>query len=271
MAGEQLSPHTGHLTTNVTEVITSTHNSGVAAAAKLHKTRERARSGKSLLEGAHLLDAALSQKLTVGPIFALPDDRQTADLCNEYELPLTLVTRPVLGRIAATVHPKGPIAVFEIPPFEELTTRETLVLAGVADPGNAGALIRSAAAFGFQVAIALNGVDIWSPRVLRAGVGAHFLVRLADLGDDPVSELTKAGLSPQVTVSAGGSWPPPRSQRPAAIIVGNEAHGVDPQITAVAVQSVTIPLAPGVESLNASVAGSLVMYELAWRRSEDSR
>ncbi len=218
-------------------------NPRVVAAADLRRTRIRRRRGATLLEGPHLLEAAVAADVSVSAIFALVDDERSRDLAATIGAEWIPVTAVVLGRLAPTEHPRGPVAVMEIPATRP-PSRDALALA-VRDPGNAGTLIRTAAAFGLDVVVVDGAVDPWSPKVLRAAAGATLPRGGCDLDD------LQGRLDPR------RRW---------AILVGDEAHGLPPDLAASAEVAVSIPMEAGTESLNAAVAGALVAYELRrWR------
>lgn len=171
-----------------------------------------------------------------------------------------VVTDPVLDVIAPTETPRGPITVIAVPEPEPLEAKATVVLWELATPGNVGTLIRTAAAFGWNVACH-GGADPWSPKVLRAGAGAHFAVRMSEAADTGV--LRAAGLTPVATISTGGT--PPAGidgAHPVALLIGNEAHGLPQDVIDACESTLTIPI-QGLESLNAAVAGSIAMYALS--------
>ncbi|MEX1271440.1 MAG: RNA methyltransferase, partial [Acidimicrobiia bacterium] len=138
------------------EPVRSTRNPRVTAAARLRRARERKRLGLTLLEGPHLLEEALAAGAEVLEVFGLGSPQPAVPNWVE-------VTEDVLIRLADTESPRGPVAVMRIPPAVT-ATRDHLVL-GVSDPGNAGTLIRTAAAFGLDVAFGSDAVDPWSPKV----------------------------------------------------------------------------------------------------------
>jgi len=248
------------------EPVRSPRNQRVAAAVRLRRARERRETQMTFLEGPNLLEAAAAAGASVGPVFALDGDHETARIASAAEYELVIVTQAVLERLAPTKHPRGPVAIMPIPPSATISDRHILVLWGVADPGNAGTLIRTAAAFGFGVAVGSNSVDPWSPKVLRAAAGAHFAVPvespLADLGD-----LRKRGLHTVASVVRDGVTPDAISGSDRmALIVGGEGQGLPDEVAASCDSKVTIPMLSNLESLNASVAGSILMYELAKRR-----
>ncbi len=237
----------------MTPAITSPSNDRIKAVRRLQRARERRASGKTVLEGPNLLTAALGAGVVPEAVFVAAGETAGVDAVE--------VSPAVLDVIAPTETPRGPIAVIAIPDPEPLVAANTLVLWEVADPGNAGTLIRSAAALGWNVA-RHGGADPWGPKVLRSGAGAHFSVRISEV--ESVEELRAANLRVLATVSSGGSAPAPVDD-PVALLVGNEAAGLPRDIVESADATITIPM-EGVESFNAAVAGSIAMYALRPRR-----
>ncbi len=242
------------------EPVRSPRNQRVAAAVRLRRARERRESGLTLLEGPSVLQAAANAHAAVRVVFALEDDRDTALLARRCGYEHIPVTREVLDRLAPSQHPRGPVAVVEIPAPVVTRNGKVIVLWGVGDPGNAGTLIRSAAAFGFGVACGPGTVDPWSPKVLRAGAGAHYSVAI-ETGVHDLSVLRERGFRVLASVVTGGEPPAPLAGR-VALLVGDEARGLDAAIVDACDAAITIPMRAGLESLNASVAGSILMYEL---------
>lgn len=222
---------------------------------RLQRARERKATGLTLLEGPHLLEAALAAGVMPGVVFIAEDDTPPA-----IDTEVVVVTDQVLEAIAPTETPRGPIAVIALPEPDPLRAERTLVLWDVATPGNVGTLIRTAAALGWNVAHH-NGADPWSPKALRAAAGAHFAVPIAEVAD--LAELEAAGLAPVATVADGGVPPNAvEASAPIALLVGNEAHGLPPDVIETVETALTIPMV-GSESLNAAVAGAIAMYELS--------
>ncbi len=251
------------------EPVRSPRNQRVAAAIRLRRARDRGDAQSTLLEGPHLLEAAAAAGAPVGPVFALEEDQATTSLAAGAGYELVIVTQQVLDRLAPTLHPRGPVGVLRIPASVPLRDRNAVVLWGVGDPGNAGTLIRTAAAFGFGAIFGPGTVDPWSPKVLRAGAGAHFSIPI-EWGLDDFEELSRRGFETIGTVVAGGGSPSEMGGKgPWAVIVGDEARGLPDDLVAVCDLRVTIQMAAGQESLNASVAGSIIMYELAGRSGLD--
>lgn len=173
------------------------------------------------------------------------------------------VSEEVMGYLAPTLHPRGPVAVMEIPPSGTVT-RACLVAYDLTDPGNLGTLIRSAAAFGMEVGVTAGSADPWSPKALRSGAGGHFATTVErGVGVDALRE---RGFTIVAAVPRGGAGPGviDTIERP-AFLIGSEAHGLPEELeTDVAI---TIPVA--VESLNAAVAGGIIAYAYAAGRRPD--
>lgn len=137
----------------------------------------------------------------------------------------------------------------------------TVVLDRVQDAGNAGSILRSAAAFGVTQVVALKGtVALWSPKVLRAGMGAHFALRLVEASGHEV--LDALGLPLVVTSSHGGvDLPDAAVPLPCAWVFGHEGQGVDATLVARCALAVRIPQPGGEESLNVAAAAAVCLYE----------
>jgi RNA methyltransferase, TrmH family len=165
---------------------------------------------------------------------------------------------------------RGPGAMRKNPPL-------VLVLAGVQDPGNVGTIVRSAEAFGATGVVASRGTaDPWSPKALRASAGSALRLPLLRGMAIPIllAQLRIAGVRVVAATShssngaAAGSKPLPDLRDGVAIFVGNEGAGVPREVTRVADAVITIPTNGSVESLNAGVAASIVLYEAARQRSQ---
>jgi TrmH family RNA methyltransferase len=236
-------------------------NHRVVTAARLHRSRERRNTGKTILEGPNLLQEALQGGVVPEVVFALPDDRRSAVLAGEHDVELVLVEPAALSRLAGTETPRGPAAVIEVPDPSPIGMRGMVVAWGLGDPGNVGTLIRTAAAFGWDVGYSPGTADPWAPKVLRAAAGGHFRTGLAPVAS--IEELSDAGLVTVATVVTGGGAPDRLGPGRYALLVGEEAVGLPPDVVDEAAIKVTIPMPGGTESLNAAVAAAIVIYELS--------
>jgi RNA methyltransferase, TrmH family len=144
--------------------------------------------------------------------------------------------------------------------------RAAVILDRVQDAGNVGSILRSASAFGFSQVIAIKGTAaLWSPKVLRAGMGAHFALHLVEgLESDGLAGL---GLPLLVTSSHQGELlQRARLPWPCAWVLGHEGQGVSPELAACAAQSVRIAQPGGEESLNVAAAAAICLHASAAAR-----
>jgi len=243
-------------------VITSLRNQKVAAAVRLHRKRGRSASGTTLLEGPNLLAEAVAARAPVRVVFGLTDDRISRDAAAGIGAEWVPVTEEVLRKMATTSEPQSPVAVVAIPDDPLPSSGHLLAAWGVRDPGNTGTLIRTAAAFGMSFAAGPDTADLWSPKVLRSAAGGHWRTSLGVVAD--LEELKGADRTLVATVVAHGEPPAVlRDLSCAALLIGDEAHGLPGEISAAADLRITITKAGGTESLNAAVAGAILAYELS--------
>jgi RNA methyltransferase, TrmH family len=190
-------------------------------------------------------------------------------------VPVHLLSPGVLAGAVDPVTPNGIAAVAQRPVVtpnadRPVTAPLILVLAGVADPGNAGTLLRSSEAAGATAVWATTGtVDLFAPKTVRAAAGALFQVPVRDQLDAAHAgrELHDAGIRVLGTIAADGT-PLDRADLtgPCALVLGNEAHGLDPAWHDTVDEWLTIPMVGRAESLNVAMAGTLLCFEAARQR-----
>ena len=245
-------------------MILSRRNPRIAELARLHRARHRRLAGRTLLEGPHLLSEALASDGGVLEVLALPEDAATHRLCEEQGIPLTAISSEALARIADTKTPRGPVAVLSIP-RNRPGRRDTLWLM-VSEPGNAGTLIRTAAAFGWDVATGLGTVDPWAPKVLRAGAGGHFRVAIGEVEEPPAEAMVMAAIPRDgIPLAELGSLIDHRRQW--WLIIGEESRGIAPGHADRVDLWCTVPMSGGTESLNAAAAGAIICHRLSELRA----
>jgi RNA methyltransferase, TrmH family len=243
------------------EPVRSHRNPRVAEAARLHRARDRRATGKTILEGPSLLAEALAAGVTPEAVFAHLGDEVTAKLATDHGFELILVESAALARVTGTGTPRGPAAIIAIPPPAPPTGRNMIVAWGMSDPGNVGTLIRTAAAFDWDFGYTEGTADPWAPKVLRAGAGGHF--RLNTTPVESIQTLEDVGLTTVATVVSGGARPADVPPGRYALLVGEEAPGLPPDVVEQSAHKVTIPMPGGMESLNAAMAAGIVIYELS--------
>ncbi len=234
-------------------------NHSVVEAARLHRSADRRSRGQTLIEGPRLFAEAVQAGAVVGTVFALPDDRVTFDYCREMGIEPVPVTEAALARLADTVSPQGPIAVVDIMESRLEDDRSVLVSWGVSDAGNAGALIRVAAAFGWGFAYTQGSADPWSPKTLRSGSGGHFKTPISRISG--IEDLE--GWTTIAAVPRRGVDPTELKKRRYALLIGEEARGLPEDVASECAERVTIPMPGGTESLNAAVAAGIIVHSLS--------
>ena len=238
--------------------IDSTRNPLVRSLAKLRHGRDRRRQGRFLAEGRRLIDGLLAAGWT-------PEELLLRDgLAKPTGWPeATRISPEVAERLSTATTTSGYLAAFPLPsPREPDPATAALVLVAVGDPGNLGTLLRTAAARGLGQVLVVGGADPFGPKALQASAGAMAALALARLP----AEVGPAELTPSVplvaTVPTGGEPPAALPAGPCWLCVGGEANGLPEPWIAAADHRLTLPMAPGVESLNAAIAGAIALYQL---------
>ena len=238
--------------------------------------RERRRERMFVLEGVRLvvdaLDSIADLTLVLFAHEQLEATDQGSELLGRLEaLPHSYAATPqVVAAAAETVHPQGVVALARWPEIEPGTPGVILALDGIQDPGNLGTLLRSAEAVGVsQVLCARGTADVYSPKVVRAARGAHFRLALEqDLGWEEVGERL-AWVDHVYAADADATMPYYAAdwRQPSALIIGNEAHGLSEEARVLAGKPIGIPMRGQAESLNAAVAGSVILFEALRQRT----
>jgi TrmH family RNA methyltransferase len=250
-------------------MITSSTNSKIKLVRALAKKQTRQEQKQFVVEGVRLIEEAVSAGIL--PVFtfytaSIRGDRRARILLDKisamrretYE-----VSDNVMRAIAATETPPGFLAVVPFPQIPEPTRPSfILILDAIRDPGNLGAILRSARAAGVDlVLLAPETVDAYNEKVVRAAMGAHFSVALRTEPWEKIAQSVKdvprvylADADGEIAYDAA-DW-----SKPVALIVGGEAEGAHESARKIAKARVRIPMRGG-ESLNAAMAATLLMYE----------
>jgi TrmH family RNA methyltransferase len=254
--------------------VASRDNPAFKAMARLAASAaERRKRGLTVLDGAHLVRAFLDAGHSIDTLL----------------VSRTALERPEVGDIARCV-PESAVLVVPDKLFESLSTVDSatgvlasvpapqgapippdadlvLVLEGIQDPGNVGTLLRSAAAAGVRhVALAGASAFAWSLKTVRAGMGAHFHLNVVEDVDTAAFAASFRGTSVALAGEAPRSLYEVDLRGPVAILVGNEGAGLSPAARKAAKVAARIPMPGAAESLNASVAGSLALFEVLRQR-----
>lgn len=232
------------------------------------------------IEGPNLLEEALRAGLRVPCVFVAQGSEQLVDgLSLPAETEVLLVPRELLDSVLATETPQPMAALVEprewVWPdlFADRAKAAPLlvILAGLQDPGNLGTILRSAEAFGATGILSLRGtVSAWNPKAVRASAGSLFRLPLLCVpADECFAHLRQAGTKIWTTAVNGAKAASKVDLAgPVAILIGNEGNGVPEEFARQADGVLTIPCPGPVESLNAAVAASILLYEAASQRSD---
>jgi TrmH family RNA methyltransferase len=229
------------------------------------------------IEGDHLLEEALRSGMVVKTVFV--SERREAPKIVPRGVEVVRLTEEVFGSVVETQSPQGVAALIVPPVFsvEDVLGRDgvalILVAVGLQDPGNLGTLVRSAEAFGATGVLTTPGtVGAWNQKALRASVGSVFRVPVVAVDASEIEGLKRRGvrLIAAVGVEDAGVVAAPEMDFTAAcaLMIGNEGNGLAAEWMEMCDAQVTIPCPGAVESLNAAVAGSLLLYEASRQRRE---
>lgn len=247
--------------------LTSRDNPKVKRWAKLVRDAKlRKKEGRLLVEGPHLVEAALRSGLQPHALLVSErgqHDREIASLVAGAAA-VVLADR-VFAAVVDAENPPGIAAEVSFPAVRR--EGDVVFLEGVQDPGNVGAIIRSAAAFGIvEVVLDQACADPWSPRALRAGMGGHFALSVRQQARLELN--TFNGTLVCTVVRGGTALDKADLQGRLGWIFGAEGQGVSPEAAQHTDLEVTIPMVDGAESLNVAAAAAICFYDAARRRTE---
>ncbi|HBQ63757.1 MAG TPA: hypothetical protein DD727_02295 [Clostridiales bacterium] len=267
--------------------ITSSKNELYQRWLRLTTSRGRRENGLFLVEGLRFCTDAIASGITLSPVIFTRDFLKRfreEELSNQLEawnqagLQAAVLPDHLFERPSDTKTPQGILGVAPIPGLEGSFVPEPggmyLILDGIQDPGNMGTLIRTADAAGFEGIIWVKGcVDICNAKVLRATMGSIFRIP-AMMAETPqqAAEMMKVRGICVMTTNLEQGIPHTRADFSggAAILIGSEANGASEELLSASSQRVRIPMRKGVDSLNASAAGAVLMYEAVRQRENGS-
>ncbi len=249
------------------EIIRSRQNPLVKHLVKLaDNRRERLKSRQTLLVGTHLVAAALQAQWPLEKLLVCEGEEQRAEIAEllaRRAVPALMLERPLFADMEQSPSTSGIMALAAIP--EPVAARRDgfcLLLENVQDPGNVGSILRTAAAAGVdQVWLTPGCADVWSPKVLRAGMGAHFLLPVLERVDMQAVLPAFEGAIAITALEQAGSLYDSDLRGNLVLALGSEGGGVSAGLQALAGQRLRIPMATGVESLNVAAAAAICLFE----------
>jgi TrmH family RNA methyltransferase len=255
-------------------VITSSQNSRIKLVRTLlGRAKERRDANAFVVEGVRLVEEAVNSSWKVQ--FALYDETLSERGQSQVEslksrgIEVETVSESLMKSLSETETPQGILAVLQLNHLPLPSSPNFVLIPDqIRDPGNLGTLLRSAAATGVQaVLLPPETTDAFAPKVVRAGMGAHFRLPIHSLNWWEIEQLSKsAGLQIYLADMDGRSCWEMDLRQPLALIVGGEAEGASSEARKLANQKISIPMTGKTESLNAGVAGSVLMFEVVRQR-----
>jgi TrmH family RNA methyltransferase len=240
--------------------------------ALLGRAKERREAGAFVADGVRLVEEAVKSNWKFR--FALYDESLNArgsslvEQLLSHGVDVEEVSEQLMKSLSGTETPQGLLAVLEISQQPIVNPLNFVLIPDqIRDPGNLGTLLRTAAAAGVQaVFLPPETTDAFSPKVLRSGMGAHFRLPIHSMKWEKIRRETNDLQIFLADMDGDSCWEIDLRQ-PLALIVGSEAEGASDEARRLASQNISIPMSGDMESLNAGVAGSVLMFEVVRQRT----
>jgi TrmH family RNA methyltransferase len=241
--------------------------------ALLDRPKERREAGAFVVEGVRLVEEAVNANWPIRFVF-YDETLSERGMLNVERIRLSgveveEVSSSLMKSLSETDTPQGILAVLDHSLLPIPTSLNFILIPDqIRDPGNLGTLLRTAAAAGVDaVLLPPETTDAFAPKVVRSGMGAHFCLPICAMTWDEIEQVGKtAGLQVYLADMNGQSCWETDLHQPLALIVGGEADGASEQARKLADQQISIPMNGNIESLNAGVAGSVLMLEVVRQR-----
>lgn len=240
-----------------------------------HSSRERKKARLTVLDGIHLVRAYVDALGTVN-MLAISENAGTVQevaalMARHDSRVINMLTEPLMAQASSLDSPATVLAIVPTPDAKPtpLNANAVLVLEDVQDPGNVGSMLRSAAAAGVrEVVLSKTCAFAWSPKVLRAAQGAHFVLNIAEGVDviDWVSRYQGQTLAMVPQARKTLTLFDCDLRLPTALLIGNEGSGLSSALIHAASHKVTIPMPGQIESLNAAACAAISLFEMVRQR-----
>lgn len=246
------------------EIITSLNNNKIVMYSKLNQKKFRDEMGMFLLENYKLIvEAVKRDEEIISVIIREGDMEKFPSIINKLEDKIIIVKDNVFSKISDTVSSQGIIAVVrkkEQTPINQMSGR-VLVLDRIQDAGNMGTLMRSALGFGFKNLVLIDCVDIYNPKTIRSSGGSVFMLNYALTTEKELLFSLRNQKFAVFTADMEGEnlYNIDNFDKDLMLIIGNEGQGVSGAISEASTSIISIPMKSELESLNASVSGSIIM------------
>lgn len=236
-------------------------------------SRQRRKTGKALLDGTHLLAAHIENGGL--PLYLIAtesglDNREVAALLKKCgDVPVVKLDDALFAELSELKSPSGILALIAEPKplLAPELSRFCVLLEDLQDPGNLGSILRSAAAAGCDTVFLSNAcADVWSPKVLRAGMGGHFLLNIHEHADLFKIAAVFDGALYATALDANNTLFDSQLQGNIGFAFGNEGAGLSPELLDEVRHKIKIPMPGKVESLNAAAAAAVCLFEAVRQR-----
>lgn len=251
----------------ISEIISSLDNQMVKEARSLNDKKFRRYHGKFLIDGEKLVNEAVCGALEIDKIFVDASKMAEFDyILNEFTGKVVPVTSKVMSSISENVTPQGIIAEVYMKAMGEFNPKKNqpfLVLDRLQDPGNLGTIIRTAAATGYETIVLIDTVDAFSPKVIRSSSGGIVYMDIYRLSEEEVISFCEKNGFEILVADMGGVniFSANIQNQNYALVIGNEGQGVSQNFKEVG-RKISLPMKSQMESLNAGVSASVLMYIL---------
>lgn len=225
------------------------------------KKQKRESSSLLFLDNRKIIKDAIKGGLK--PLYILVDDENKNEF-NDCLCPIYKTDISTIKQLCDSKTPQGVVCVIEYTPnVVELPKTNFLVLDGLQDPGNVGTLIRTAYASGFEYVFLIDSVNTNNSKLIRSTVGAIFKTKVMPISKSDFISFAKTNdLQLIATDMEGENIFDFKNSSICGIVIGNEGQGVSDEIMALCSKKVKIPMKEGIESLNASISGAIIMYQI---------
>ena len=254
------------------QTISSKDNELIKHIKKLKDKKERDLSNEYIIEGIKLIQEAMQENAKIKQIIICDDCEKTESIPKDlmYEIAkqeCIYVTNKVFDSITEVMNPQGILAIIEKHSKEiQIDDKQDIILAldDIQDPGNLGTILRTADSIGLtQILVSKGTADSYNPKVVRSTMGAIFRVKIIECEDlvKTLKEIKKHKFEIVVSSLQTDNSIYDINYHKKVIVIGNEANGVKKEIQDLADKKIKIPMLGKTESLNASVATGIILYE----------
>jgi TrmH family RNA methyltransferase len=254
-------------------LVTSKDNENIKHVKKLKEKKYRDEFGEYIIEGINLIKEAIQENIEIRTIFICDGCMKTEDIeknliYNIASLNCIYVDEKIFNTITDVETPQGVLAVVSKKQNKKLIDYKKdliVILDGIQDPGNLGTILRTADSCNLsQIILSKKTVDVFNPKVVRSTMGAIFRVNVLESNNltQTIKEIKKHKFNVYATALSNSSKSIyDVNYKKSAIIIGNESNGVSKEVLEIVDEKITIPMLGKTESLNASVATGIVLYE----------